>query len=329
MSHIQFSHSVFWLSLLLPAWLLTIYGARKLQVVIAHHCTHVNFSGHKLIDRQLGRAICIILWLRDFDSYQPDHIIHHKAKTALTLEDETVKFLYFGVGLRPGMPKDLQWRKLFSSLISPSFHFQLLKARLSACFLSTSLGHNFTAWGFWAIVFFLVSITNSWTTFLIAWLLPITVFYQVATCLRLAAEHKWPENITNRDKVFISRSTVAVFLGEPAPSPTLSNIPHVIQWTVWWFRMFCHLIVRLGVLQGDTPTHDYHTRYPGTDDWANALYARQQDLDAGCPHWPEPYTETWGLFSAIDGVLESLSQQPPMEDAVHATSSIYSAALAE
>ena len=307
--------SIFWLLLLLPAWLLTTYSTRKLQVVIAHHCAHANFSGRKWIDQNLGRFICIALWLRDFDSYQKDHILHHKAKTALTLADETVKFLYLGVGLRPGMSKNELWRKLCTSLCSPIFHYKSLKARFSACFLSHSLIHNVTAWGFWGVIILSVSSIHFWSIFLVAWVLPVTILYQIAQCLRLAAEHKWPENMSERDKLFVSHSTVAVFLGEPVPPPTLPIVLRIARWVIWWIRMTGHLVVRLCVLQTDTLTHDYHTRYPGTDDWANASYARQQDLDSGCPRWPELYQETWGLLAAIDGVLESLSKQPSEQSA--------------
>jgi hypothetical protein len=60
------------------------------------------------------------------------------------------------------------------------------------------------------------------------------------------------------------------------------------------------------VLVGDTPVHDYHHRFPVSSNWVNAIFARQQDLENGCPGWQEDYQEVWGLFSAIDLTFDSL-----------------------
>jgi hypothetical protein len=39
-----------------------------------------------------------------------------------------------------------------------------------------------------------------------------------------------------------------------------------------------------------------------------AAYARQQDIDAGHPKWPE-YTDVWGIAVAIDHVFTILSEE--------------------
>ena len=85
-----------------------------------------------------------------------------------------------------------------------------------------------------------------------------------------------------------------------------------MAWGYWAARMlFYHLPARALVLTGDSPCHDYHHRYPTSKAWPNAIFERQADLDAGCPGWPEPYQETWGLLEAMDETFKSLSQQPP------------------
>jgi hypothetical protein len=52
------------------------------------------------------------------------------------------------------------------------------------------------------------------------------------------------------------------------------------------------------------PAHDWHhANIKG--DWANALYARQRALEAGAR-----YTETWGIFDAIDAIFLEISGLP-------------------
>ncbi|MFC7538364.1 hypothetical protein ACFQU2_01425 [Siccirubricoccus deserti] len=71
------------------------------------------------------------------------------------------------------------------------------------------------------------------------------------------------------------------------------------------------LFVRLFVLVGDAPCHDFHHRKPATRRWADYIHARQADLDAGSPGFPTGYFETWGLFRAIDQNLETLAATTP------------------
>ncbi|MFM7579473.1 MAG: hypothetical protein ACKO5Q_21385, partial [Microcystaceae cyanobacterium] len=48
--------------------------------------------------------------------------------------------------------------------------------------------------------------------------------------------------------------------------------------TRWWLRLFFyHLPVRLLILTGDSPVHDYHHRRPASD-WVNAHCDRQAEL---------------------------------------------------
>lgn len=318
MNYLTANSSNLWLIGLLCGWILTTSGLRKLQVVILHHCAHINFSGHKKFDRYLGRLISILLIVRSFDSYKTDHIKHHQAKKLLTLEDETVRFLFLWLGLRPGMPKKQIWQKFYSRLVSIQFHLRFFFARVAACFLSDSPSHNAFSIGFWGLVLTFITFTHTWMVFLLVWIVPLTVFYQISVCFRLAAEHEWPlseEVNQQRDKRFVCQSTKAIFLGEATPSSELPFLMKVLSWGQWWLRLiFIHLLSRLFVLQGDTPVHDVHHRHPGTDDWANALFVRQQELEAGCPRFPQSYQAHWGLLAAIDAVFYSLSLQAPMSE---------------
>ncbi|PSB02096.1 fatty acid desaturase [Merismopedia glauca] len=85
--------------LLIFSWLLTVSGARKLQVTIVHQCAHHNFSGHQKLDRCLGETISVILMIQDFESYQKEHHKdHHALQNLMTAVDPTFKFLQM-VGL--------------------------------------------------------------------------------------------------------------------------------------------------------------------------------------------------------------------------------------
>jgi hypothetical protein len=92
----------------------------------------------------------------------------------------------------------------------------------------------------------------------------------------------------------------------PACSPCLWK--GMIAWLRWVVAMvFYHLPVRLLVVVGDLPNHDFHHRYPATPDWMIAAYARQHDIEAGMRGGP-PYSEIWGLGQAIHRMFEGLSR---------------------
>ena len=70
------------------------------------------------------------------------------------------------------------------------------------------------------------------------------------------------------------------------------------------------LLVRVIVLVGDAPCHDYHHRKPASRRWTSYIQARQQDAQAGSAVFQTGYSETWGLFRAIQATLASLSRLP-------------------
>ena len=68
------------------------------------------------------------------------------------------------------------------------------------------------------------------------------------------------------------------------------------------------LLVRMFVLVGDAPCHDFHHRRPASKRWPNYIHARQDDADAGCPGFPLNYIESWGLFRAIDENFQAMAR---------------------
>ncbi len=95
--------------------------------------------------------------------------------------------------------------------------------------------------------------------------------------------------------------TAARFVGEPYP---VAGGP--LTRCAWWLRLFAwHLPIRLFVLPGDLPVHDYHHHRP-LGAWIDALYARQALAAPGGAR----LSETWGMYEPINRVLSSIAQLP-------------------
>jgi hypothetical protein len=77
--------------------------------------------------------------------------------------------------------------------------------------------------------------------------------------------------------------------------------------------MTYHLLIRIAVLSGEMPEHDWHHKSPETQkDWAMGTYARQREVEAG----NDRYIEFWGLENAIDHVFQGFAQAPAQTDSL-------------
>jgi hypothetical protein len=164
-------------------------------------------------------------------------------------------------------------------------------------------------------VFTLVTVADAWLFFLLAWAIPLTVLFQISNVLRLCVKHVFPDpGITvRRGTEYFGGLTNAIFLGDRTPERTLPPLRRGLAWSRWAWRLVAvHAPVRYLVLTGDTVCHDYHHRHPMSRDWPNYIFARQRDLEAGHPGWPQ-YREVWGLVPAINLVLDSLAKADPAE----------------
>ena len=310
------THLAMALPLIPLGWFFSTYGMRKLRLTIQHACAHGTVFDQAGANHWLGEAIAILTLSVSLADYRHQHTRIHHSRTLLQPGDDTYDYLVNVVGLKPGMTVRQLWRQLWTTLVSPGFHLRDLLSRVQSCFVSPSMQHNALAAGVWLVFLALVSVTQCWLPFAVAYGIPLTVLYQISEVLRACAEHRWPVPAVSGpvNRLVLGRMTVAVFLGEPTPvlSPGASWVSKALAWGRWVLRMvFYHLPARALVLTGDSPCHDYHHRYPTSKAWPNAIFERQADLDAGCPGWPEPYQETWGLLEAMDETFKSLSQQPP------------------
>jgi fatty acid desaturase len=301
--------------LLVPAGLLaTSCGLGIFQVVIFHHCSHGTVFATRERNHRVGRMISALLLFKRFEDYQREHMIHHSAKKLLTEEDEFADFVLGLCGLEAGVPKRELWRRVLVNCVSPSFHWRFFSRRVKASLFTGDAAHDWMGRLAWGFAISLSLATGTFGLFLLAWVLPVTILLQIATVFRILVEHSFPEPalIAQRDKEFVCHASVGVFPGREPPMTSARTLPGLLAWTGWWAEMLTvHLFVRLFVLVGDAPCHDYHHRRPATRRWTTYIHARQQDIDAGSPGFPTGYFEAWGLMRAVDRSLASLAATRP------------------
>lgn len=195
------------------------------------------------------------------------------------------------------------WKLLLRVIRSPRFHWFFLKARLKSNFVTSPQYRRLMSLGFALAVILAVTMTNHWVIFIVAWVFPLTVLYHISALFQLLSEHCWGAEGS------IESKSHGRFCGEAPPFGGSSR-----DWLRWLFRMtFYHLPVRVSVLSDpEICPHDFHHNYPKADkNWPNAVYNRQEQVDAGTN-----YREFWGIHKAIEHVFKNLAQTPelPEED---------------
>ncbi|MFC4029968.1 fatty acid desaturase [Streptomyces polygonati] len=304
-----------WLTLLLPGWAMTLHGMRNLRMMVFHQCAHRNMWARPRLDRMVGTAVCGLLMIQHFTEYSSEHVSDHHALHHMTLRDPTVQAFLVSLDLRPGMTRRQMWRRVTGKLVSPVFHLRFLRSRAQSWYGSASAAERAVAGLALAVVAGAAWWLHDWTFLLVAWVLPLTVFYQISNTLRLCVKHTFPapDAPDRRGKAYFAGLTNAIFLGEPAPARGLRGTAFLTAWTRWWTRMLVvHFPARYLVLTGDTVCHDFHHRRPMSRRWADYIFERAADDRSGHRGWPA-YREVWGLGPAISSVFDSLSAADPAE----------------
>jgi len=293
---------------------LTTSGLGVFQVVVFHHCAHGTVFSTWERNRFVGRLISAVFLFKHFDHYRKEHMYHHSARKLLTEEDEFADFVIGMCRLEPEMPKRELWRRVLVNVVfSPGFHLRFLLRRVRAATRSQDPRHNAVAVAALVLPAAASALTGHAFTYLIIWFLPLTLLLQWATIGRILCEHRFPKPalIAARDKEFVCLATAGVFPGAVPPREPALSLSGLAAWSTWWLNMLTiQLLVRVIVLVGDAPCHDFHHRRPSTKQWTDYIHARQKDVDAGCPGFPLNYGETWGLFRAIDENLATLAATP-------------------
>lgn len=309
---IVYKFDLWWLALL-GGWLLSLASARTMILVIAHQCIHKQFSGNPRLDRFVGEMVTVLNVYQDAHAFKVEHFdSHHRELIFATAADPPVQVL-LKLGFRPGMSKRRLWLRAIIVFLSPVFYLQGFASRLTSNLTSGTWRRvGFFAWaGWWLSLPFWFP--NGEQVLVLAFVLPIILMSQLSALLDKLGEHAWltsPDPGHGRKHYHVAASW-SRFCGRAVPASSLSLRKKLIAWPSWLLAMsFYHLPSRLLVIVGDLPNHDYHHRYPATPDWMIAAYARQRDIDEGRQNGP-PYTEVWGMWQAVDRMLQALSEASP------------------
>ncbi|WP_240777066.1 fatty acid desaturase [Nonomuraea basaltis] len=300
----------------LPAgWAVTLHGLRNLRMMIYHQCAHRNMWRRRRPDDLLGRVIAALLIVQRFDDYRAEHVADHHALHHMTVRDPTVRAFLIGLGLQPRMSRREMWSRVLRLLASPVFHVRFLTSRIRSHVKGMSREERVWTFAGYATVAGLATWLQLWPFVLIAWIVPVTVLFQVSNTLRLCVKHTFPlpGQTDRRGRAYFCSLTNAIFIGEPAPDPRLPGGHRALAWLRWCARLaVVHFPARYLVLTGDTVCHDFHHRHPMDRRWADYIFEREARLASLTPGDPH-YRHVWGLIPAIDVVFDSLRAADPME----------------
>jgi len=197
------------------------------------------------------------------------------------------------------------WDRFARNAISLQYHWGFLKARLKANLIDPPLSRRWMSAIFILLTIVLVTATNTWTTFMVAWVFPLTILYHISALCQFSSEHIWGSSSGDN-----STKSHARFCCE---DPPLND--DWKEWTYWWLKIFFYYLpVRVAILPSEMIAHDIHHSHPKEDkeDWANPIYNRQRLVDRGVVK----SVEYWGLHNAIDAVFQNLAKQEPLSEEV-------------
>jgi hypothetical protein len=299
---------------LLVSWAVVLHAMRNLRMVIFHQCAHqVMWRSRPAFETAVGEVTAGLVMVQSFRRYRVSHRVDHHGTHHMTPRDPTVHDFLVGLRLQPGMSRRQMWRRILVLLVSPWFHVRFMISRLKSAMLYGSSTQRvttagvplaFAVWGIWQPAAFI--------GYLVLWLLPVSVFFQISAVLRLCVKHSFPPpGMSLHDRASIAALTGGVFVGDRLPRPAGALHRRAMAYALWTVRLLAvHFPVRYLVLTGDAVCHDFHHRRPMSRDWSNYIFARQADQDAGHPGWP-PYHEAWNLVPAMNRVLDSLREADP------------------
>jgi hypothetical protein len=278
-------------------------GIKQMQVMICHNCAHDMAFASRRTNTVVGHVISAVFMLKPYTIYKQEHMLHHSSRTLLTDQDDTLTYLQGVVGLKPSDSIAMMWTKLVFAAFSPLAILRTSFNRIKANACAPDRMVAALTMGGWAGLLLAAWAVGHLDVFVAAWVLPVFMGYHISTTFRLAAEHTWPsvEVLEKRGVDFICDSTTSVFIGEalriPANAGPLLRLACI---TVWLSKTFTyHLFVRIFIMVGDTPCHDFHHRRPRSNDWPNYVTARERDKREGAKPFPRNYIDKWGYISTV------------------------------
>lgn len=279
------------LCMLAAGSMLTTGAIGVAKVVIYHYSAHGTVFKTRRANTIAGHILSIILLQQEFSSYRQEHLFHHGKYGVVSDTDEYRVFLRKHLGMEFGMPVRHLWICLVTNLVSPLRHGLSLVNRIKSTFLAGTALRRALAAGYWITCCSLASYFHVWVPFILVWLVPLTVLLHAASCIRTLVEHCPTGSRFDRDTP-TDVDTIGVFLGRPPLNDDL------LAWTAWIGRVLLYDIpLRLAVMVGDTPCHDWHHHDPSSRDWPQYIHARAAAVSRANHH--ETFYEIWGVWTAI------------------------------
>ncbi len=300
----------------LMGWVLSVGGARMMISTVAHQCIHSRFSGWRWVDEMTAQFFSILTVTQSAEQYRTEHFLLHHRHDVFTTQADPATHMLIQAGLTPGTEVKRLWRRLFLSMLSPLFHMKWLYERARGNAMTGNLprrvlfGSYVLGW-IWLIE---GAAVITWIEWLIAFALPVLLFYHNSVLLEFISEHAWFDERRHLEDPRHIHATHSWgrFCGRQVPVKQSHWLHHCFRWLVWSAEhAFYHLPVRLVVLPGDLPQHDFHHRHPGTYKWPQAAFAREADRHVTeTSNWPD-YQEFWGLHNAIAHVFKIIANSQP------------------
>lgn len=291
---------------LLPLfWIFTTGGMRHFVATVGHMCVHGFLFRAAASNKLVAEVIGITLFVQGYAAYRQDHMLSHHGHNFGTEHDRDGKAICL-LGFEPGKSVPQLWCNLLWLLVSPTFHWAFWVARFKENFLTASRLRTGAALLWWSVVGY-AGYRFGYGLLLALYLLPVLVLYQISSLLQLVTEHIWlgrqPGDSTKETHHKLS---LGRFCGSRAPG-RLRSLGDFAKWGVWLAAQFgYHLPVRVFILQGTFPAHDWHHRHGGSRAWANVTREREKDILRGDAEIA--YQDHWGMINIYNAVFTELSR---------------------
>lgn len=297
-------------ALLLPfTWLISVNALRKAQVVVAHHAVHSEILGTRRANYVIQVLASAEAFVHNWEDYFQDHVRGHHSRKVFTTEVDPDAQLLIELGFTVGMSRELLWRRLLLTIVSPGFHLLIVGARMRTNFVTAPLHRQVVA-AFWLAAIATFAVFVPWWVFVLTVVIPLFPLYHVSALLQFLSEHGWLRSSgPPESKADYASRCWGRFCLEPLPSQYLPPTLRLYAWWKWAVRMLLlQAPVRFGVLVGDMPVHDLHHLYPAEHDWVRGLWVRQRVIDSG-DEQGLAQREYYCLSGAINAVFIGMSRE--------------------
>jgi len=291
--------------------LAVVAAARWAQLVTVHIAAHAKPRQRMLL--AAGHALSALLLIEPFAcrglGYAPKHNKdHHSPIKLATPSDPTYRFLTDYMGIRPGSPvRQNAWR-LALNMLSAWTHGRVLIDRIKV----NLTGSKFTQVStilqlcIWASLI----VAGAGQVLMVAWILPITLGFQLAQMLRLPIEHRWrPADKDTYKPHALRRALTPV---NHLTESSLSEGANLTQRCTHCLRQALNLLLRIIVFPRDSSWGHaaHHERAFDIADGERAAYDfRCQLIAMGKPVNPV----NWGYCAALLSFLRSVKSAAPAQ----------------